>query len=239
LRLDVAFTPAEVRNVSAWHTVVVIDVLRATSSITHALGNGARSVVPVRSVEQAARTAERLGRDAVLLCGERDTQPISGFDLGNSPQEFTAERVGGKTLVMTTTNGTIALLAGAAAARCYAGSLLNVSAVAERIIAEAENTLILCAGREGGFALEDAFCAGRIVRLVRARTGRVAGNDAAQAAGRLARRAATSRVLGSTAAGRRLRELGRTDDLAFCALEDCSSAVPFLDEQRIRLDSTP
>jgi 2-phosphosulfolactate phosphatase len=235
VRLDVAFTPAELRGGVGARTVVVIDVLRATSTITEALVNGARSVLPVATVEDAARMAEQIGRDAVLLCGERDTLPIGGFHLGNSPLEFTADRVGGKTLVMTTTNGTAALLAAAGADRCYIGSLLNATAVAQRLAAEGGDALLLCSGREGAFAFEDAFCAGRIVRRVGALVEGLTGNDAAAAAVRLSARPATPRTLARSAAGRRLRQIGREDDVVFCAAEDRHDAVPVLDAHRIRL----
>jgi 2-phosphosulfolactate phosphatase len=234
VKLEVAFTPSEVKSV-AGRRVVVIDVLRATSSIIHALANGARHVLPVASVEDAARKAEQIGRDAVLLCGERDCEPIRGFQLGNSPLEFTEERVGGRPLVMTTTNGTRALLAAAGASRCYVGALLNVSAVAARLLEDGEDALLLCAGREGAFALEDAACAGRILRAVRAGGGRPVRNDAARAAEGLARRPPDERLLAGTAAGRRLKEIGRTDDIAFCAREDLFEVVPVLEEHRIRL----
>jgi 2-phosphosulfolactate phosphatase len=235
VRLDVAFTPAEVRGSGFRGTAVVIDVLRATSSITHALVNEARSVLPVATVEDAARTAERLGRDAVLLCGERDCSPISGFHLGNAPGDFTTDRVGGRTLVMTTTNGTPALLSIHGAARVYVGSLLNVGAVARRLLEDGRDALLVCAGREGAFALEDALCAGRIIRRVHELDGGATGNDAAAAAMSLAERPVTARTLARTAAGRRLRELGRGDDIIFCAREDLHDVVPHLDEHRITL----
>jgi 2-phosphosulfolactate phosphatase len=231
----VAFTPAELRGGAGDRTVVVIDVLRATSTITHALVSGARSVLPVAGVEEAARKAEQIGRDAVMLCGERDTEPIRGFDLGNSPLEFTPERVAGKTLVMTTTNGTTALLAATGAPRCYVGSLLNLTALARRLVEEQADTLLLCAGREGAFAAEDAVCAGRLLRVIRGETRQVTGNDAAAAAWRLAHARPTPRALGRSAAGRRLRELGRADDIVFCAQEDRYDVVPVYDEHRIRL----
>ncbi|HSJ25871.1 MAG TPA: 2-phosphosulfolactate phosphatase [Longimicrobiales bacterium] len=235
MRLDVAFTPGEVRNAGQRPMVVVIDVLRATSTITNALANGARSVLPVGTVEDAARTAERIGRDAVVLCGERGCEPIRGFQLGNSPSEFTADQVAGKTLVMTTTNGTPALLAAHGAQRVYVASLLNVSAVAARIAAETEETLIICAGREGAFAMEDALCAGLMIRLVRKVTGRVGGNDAALASVRLARSSVTPGQLARTAAGRRLHELGLGQDVKFCAQQDLHEVVPVLGEHRITL----
>jgi 2-phosphosulfolactate phosphatase len=235
VRVDVAFTPAESRGLVAGRAVVVIDVLRATSTIVHALANGARNVLPLAGVEDAVRKADELGRDAVLLCGERDTQPIRGFHLGNSPLEFTPERIAGKPLIMTTTNGTQALLAAAGAQAMFVGSLLNVTAVAGRLAESQRDVLLLCAGREGSFALEDAICAGRIARLVRERVETVHGNDALKAAVRLARTAPSERLLARTAAGRRLIELGRREDIAFCAQEDVHDVVPILDEHRIRL----
>jgi 2-phosphosulfolactate phosphatase len=235
VRLEVAFTPAEVRASELKRTVVVIDVLRATTTITHALVNGAKSVLPFGSVADAASRADQIGRDAVVLCGERDCEPIRGFDLGNSPLEFTAERVGGKTLVMTTTNGTGALLAAAPAARCYIGALVNASAVVSRLVADGEDALILCAGRQGAFALEDAICAGLIVRGVREQIGRVAGNDAAHAAVRLSRKRPGAAALARTAAGRRLHEIDRSDDIEFSAQFDLYDVVPVYEEHRIRL----
>lgn len=235
MRLDVAFTTAEARGAELRRTVVVVDVLRATTTMIHALVNGARSVLPAASVEEAARRADQIGRDAVVLCGERGCEPIRGFQLGNSPLEFTPEQVGGKTLVMTTTNGTVALLAAAGATRCYVGALVNVGAVADRLVEEGADALILCAGREGAFALEDALCAGRIARRVRERVAALRGNDAMHAAARLAARPASVARLFRTAAGHRLRELGRQEDVRFCAQEDLHAVVPVFDEHRIRL----
>jgi 2-phosphosulfolactate phosphatase len=235
VRIDAAFTPAEVKGAIGRRVVVVIDVLRATSTIVQALVNGARSILPTGAVDDAVRRADELGRDSVLLCGERDAEPITGFHLGNSPLEFTNERVAGKTLVMTTTNGTGAFLLAASGAVCYAASLLNAGAVAQRLAEHDDDVLLLCAGREGAFALEDALCAGRIARRTRALGVRVVPNDALRAAVRLTRSPVTARALLRTAAGRRLAEIGRGDDVIFCAREDRYDVVPVLDEHRIRL----
>ena len=235
MRVDVAFTPAEVKGTVGRRSVVVIDVLRATSSMVEALVNGARSILPVAGVDEAVRKADELGRDAVLLCGERDAEPIRGFHLGNSPAEFTSERVAGKTLVMTTTNGTAALLIGAGGSACLAGALLNARAVARRVVELGADALLLCSGRESSFALEDALCAGRIARHIREIAGRVSGNDGLSAALRLSRSPPSVRTLARTAAGRRLEEIGRRDDIVFCAQENRYDVVPVLDEHRIRL----
>jgi 2-phosphosulfolactate phosphatase len=235
LRLDVAFTSAEVKGTVGRRTVVVVDVLRATSTMIEALVNGARSILPVAAVDEAVRKADELGRDNVLLCGERDAEAIRGFHLGNSPLEFTAERVAGKTLVMTTTNGTPALLIGASGSACLVGALLNAQAVARRIVELGNDALLLCAGREGSFALEDALCAGRIAGYVRGQTGTVSGNDALTATLRMSRARPSVRTLARTAAGRRIVEIGRREDIVFCAQENRYDAVPVLDEHRIRL----
>src|SRR5688500_9820769 len=130
MKLDVFLTPGEVAAPdTAERVVVVIDVLRATSSIVEAIGAGAKAIYPVGSIEEALRLANTLGRDQVLLCGERKCLPIEGFDLGNSPAEFTAERVGGRTLVMSTTNGTTAMALAAGASRVLIAAPLNLSAV--------------------------------------------------------------------------------------------------------------
>lgn len=235
MRVDVAFTPAEVKGAIGRRVVVVIDVLRATSTMVAALVNGARSILPVAGVDEAVRKADELGRDSVLLCGERDAEPIRGFHLGNSPAEFTREIVAGKTLVMSTTNGTGAVLVGAAGSTCVMGSLLNARAVAQRVAELGGDVLLLCSGREGRFALEDALCAGRIARHMRELAGSIQGNDALSATLRLSRSTPSVRTLARTAAGRRLTEIGRRDDIAFCAQENLYDAVPVLDEHRIRL----
>lgn len=238
MRLDVAFTPAELpRALVTGRTVVVVDVLRATSSIVHALVNGAKRVIPVGTVEEAVRRQADLGRDAVMLCGERDCQLIPGFDLGNSPEEFTPERVAGQTLVMTTTNGTPALLAASGSAECLVGALLNARAIAQRIHERGRDALVVCSGREGRFAYEDAFCAGVIMRELRRLRPRVRTDDAGRAAQRLVGRGSVEGVLRRTAAARRLLELGMDRDVHFCAQLHLHDAVPAFDGHRIELTS--
>ena len=138
---------------------------------------------------------------------------------------------------MTTTNGTTAILAAAGAARCYIGSFLNVGAVARKLVEHGEEALLLCAGKEGTFAAEDALCAGRIIRRLREYANNVLlRNDAAVTVVRLTNdRAVRVRALAHTAAGRQLRDIGRDDDIAFCAQEDRHDSVPVLEEHRLRL----
>src|SRR5690606_23598521 len=140
--------------------VVVVDVLRATTTICAALHHGARAVIAAAEIDEAARISQAIDRHEVLLCGERGGRAIPGFALGNSPREMTTAVVGGKTLVMTTTNGTRALLATAGAREVIVGAGVNLAVASARLaehLAAGHDVLILCAGRERAFALDDAY----------------------------------------------------------------------------------
>jgi 2-phosphosulfolactate phosphatase len=235
VKLDVAFTPAEVDTTRLeGRTVVVLDVLRATSTIVEALSNGATAVIPVETVEAALATASTL-EDDVIVCGERGGLPAEGFDLGNSPLEFDAESVEGRTLVMSTSNGTHALLTAEPAGEVLVGSLLNASAVAAAA-AERDDVLLLCAGRQGRFALEDSVCAGLIGRRL-AETTSVTPTDSARAALVLAGRYDESPdgFLRHTAAAESLRGVGLLEDVAFCEVLDRHDVVPRMRDRRITL----
>jgi 2-phosphosulfolactate phosphatase len=251
MKLDVFFTPGELAGLELPDRVVVVDVLRATSTIVEALANGAKAIVPVGTVDEAARMAQNIGRDTVLLCGERRGLPIEGFDLANAPPEFTAERVSGKSLVMTTTNGTPAFLAVAErrtgqgdgeANVILAGSFLNLSAIIGRLApadgSDGAPAAIVCAGREGRFALEDAVCAGAMVRGLAEVGASLELNDGAMAARSLAGRHMEDLggVLERTAAGRHLESIGRGEDLAFCATVDRTDIVPRFRDRKITLE---
>ena len=142
-------------------TAVVIDVLRATSVMVTALANGAKQVIPVVSPEEAFAIREKMG-DTVVLGGERNALPISGFDYGNSPLQYTSAVVAGKTIVMTTTNGTLAINNAAAADQLIIASFLNAEAVV-RFIKDKEDIAFICSGTDGQFTLEDALCAGYLI----------------------------------------------------------------------------
>lgn len=147
---------------------VVIDVLRATSVMTMALANGAEAVLPVTSVEEAFASAERLGRGASVLGGERNADRIEGFDLGNSPQDYTPARVGGKTVILTTTNGTLAMRNAAGADVVIVASMLNRQAVVRRLAnaAGGARVVIVCSGNYGLPTLEDCLCAALLAKGV-------------------------------------------------------------------------
>lgn len=239
MNIDVCFTPAEVvASDLGPRAVVVIDALRATSTIVEALANGARVVYPSAGIDDAVRIAQAMGRDNALLCGERRCLPIEGFDLGNSPREMTSERVEDRSLIMTTTNGTAALLVGAAGRQTLVASFLNLSAVADALVEDGGPVTIICAGREKRFALEDAICAGALVRAIQARSSvQYENSDAALAADMLAdvRARSLESVLRATAAGRQLDEAGLGEDVAYCAQVDLHAIVPRFHDRQITL----
>ena len=221
-------------------TVVVIDVLRASTTIAVALHHGARAVLPAGSTEEALRIAQNLERDDVVLAGERKSQRIPGFALGNSPSECTSEAVQGKTVVLTTSNGSPALIAAQAAREVIVGAAVNFSAVVERCrtqLAEHGDLLIVCAGHERRFALEDAFAAGRLAKVLLPEGGlrRIDVNDAALAALELARHYGERwlRAFRASAHGQELAELGYREDVKLCAQENTHPVLPVYADRRI------
>lgn len=147
-------------------TVVVIDVLRATSVITTALMNGASAVWPVSSAEEAGRLAEKFAPGWAFRCGEREGRKIPGFDLGNSPLEFTKNIVAGKNIILTTTNGTVAIQQSHAASRLYIVSFLNLSFAAMKLAEFQDELLIACSGTNDLFSMDDALCAGMLIDTI-------------------------------------------------------------------------
>ena len=227
MKIDAYFTAAEVDPAAlAEATVVVVDVLRATTTIVEALANGARAIYPTPSTEEAVRLAQSLGREDTLLCGERKGEKVEGFDLGNSPREFTRDAVGGKRLVMSTTNGTRAFEVAQDGERLLACAFTNLGAVAAAVAAEPQ-VVVLCAGHDDQFSLDDALCAGHLIgKIMDEREKEPELNDAARAARILAvSRKPTRRLLAETRGGRALVEIGLGDDLDVCAEVDRHGAV--------------
>lgn len=242
MRLDVAFTPvglspAEVHG----RTVFVVDILRATTVMCAALHHGAKALIPVASTEEALRLAQTIGKSEVLLAGERNCQRITGFQLGNSPLEMTERAVKGKTIIVTTSNGTKALLACQGAGAVYPAAAVNLSLAAERAreaVDAGQRILIVCAGRAESFALDDAYCAGRLVAATLGdRKTRPALNDAALASLDLVRRygEAWERPLARSRGGRELIKLGFRADLQDAARLDAYPVLAQFHERRVTL----
>ncbi|MEQ9398564.1 MAG: 2-phosphosulfolactate phosphatase [Longimicrobiales bacterium] len=215
-------------------TVVVVDVVRATTSMVEAVAHGARGIYPVASTEDAVRLAQTLGREDTLLAGERRGMKIEGFDLGNSPADFASEVVDGKRLVWSTTNGTAAFAAAQESPRLVAGAFTNLNAVADAVAGD-EHVVVLCAGREGHFSIEDALCAGALIRAIRERTGGdPTMNDGARACEILAGQVTVDEAfLAGTEAGRLLAAVGLAQDLALCAEIDRHDVVPVMVDQAL------
>jgi len=241
VRIEVYFTPhALAPNELAGRTVAVVDLLRASTTIAVALAAGAKEILPAVSTEEALRVAQNLERDQVVLAGERKSVRIEGFALGNSPGEFTPEAVGGKTVVLTTTNGTQALLAAQGAKEVVVAAAVNFTVVVQRLRPALEATgdlAILCSGHDRQFALEDAFAAGRIVKVLLPEGGlrRVQVNDGALAALEIARHFGEKwlRALRASRHGQELATLGFSDDLKVCATQDTHPVLPIYADRRI------
>jgi 2-phosphosulfolactate phosphatase len=216
--------------------VVVIDVLRASSTIVAASENGVERIIPVATVEDAKKLLPTLDPKNALLGGEREGKKIEGFDLGNSPLEYSPDAVAGKTIILSTSNGTVAIAGSAPAKEIVIVSFLNLSAsVAYLASARPKGVVVLCAGNLGQLAIEDFVCGGLLVdRMDRATRARLTLNDGAVAARTLAANMTDiGDVVRNSSHGRKLAELGFAADLEFCACLDKYSAVPVAVDGRI------
>jgi 2-phosphosulfolactate phosphatase len=213
MRIDVAFTPTEAGPA---HVAIIVDVMRATSTIAQALASGYRRVLCCREIDEARALREQLGDEAVVG-GERDAVLIEGFDLGASPRDYLEPRA--ETAILTTTNGTRTVLAAAANAEIVLlGSLLNLDAVAAAALVPGEDITVVCAGYGGAFAIDDAYCAGRIVGLLDGeRTDAAVASAALAGAYPTAWEGVNARTYGPP---------GLEDDLRWCTQENTLLIVP-------------
>lgn len=243
MKIGIYFTPLGLSSADiAGKPVIVVDILRASTTIIAALANGAKAIVPAGATDEAIRIAQNLERDTTLLAGERRGERISGFALGNSPLEMERAVVEGKTLVMSTTNGTPAIQAAEGGHPVAIGAATNFAAVVEHVrplVAEAGEVAILCAGREKGFALEDAYAAGRFAHALippgtRRRTEL---NDAGVAALELIKRYGDrwTRAVSSSAAARDLVRKGFKEDVLAATECDCYDLIPLYADRQVTL----
>ena len=236
MNVEVILTPAEIarlpeRDLRA-STCVVFDVLRATSTMLTAFANGARRIFPVATIEEA-RLLHREKLPEALLGGERGGRRIEGFQLGNSPLEYTREAVAGRDIITTTTNGTVALRACAGAGEVIAGAWLNVAALRTFLLARErtpEHLLLVCAGTESRFALEDGLAAGALLARLEAATGEIACNDAGRAMTALyeGRHGQPLAAMQGSENGKKLLQLGLGEDVQWCAQTDALAWVASL-----------
>lgn len=215
-------------------TVVVIDVLRATSVIATALSNGASRIYPFAGIEEAKDFYDELNSEHALLCGERKGHIIAGFHLGNSPYSYDAATIKGKKLILSTTNGSLAISRSNAATTLYTAAMVNVSAVAEKIKNSEGDLVIVCAGTNGKFSLDDALCAGMLI-------AKLEESAAWQKDDLGIILSAYSRQPGSITDKLKecfhlnyLRSIGYGDDIDYCLSPDLLSNVPILRTDGIR-----
>lgn len=217
--IDVLFTPQLSNNRDqANKRFVVLDILRATSTIVTALNNGATEVIPVQEYDEALRLVKNIGRNICLLGGERKGYKIEGFDLGNSPLEYTRELVEGKKIILCTTNGTKAIKGFQNGMEVLIGSYLNADHLVGYLIQNNQDITLVCSGQDGNLCLEDLACAGRIVRLV-TEVVPVDLTDAAKVAIFTARqqgRVSLEKFIGNTEHGLELKAIGMGEDIKAC-----------------------
>jgi 2-phosphosulfolactate phosphatase len=243
MKISVYFTPLGLTPAAvSGKPVVVLDILRATTTIVAALANGAKAVLPTASSDEALSMAQNIERQDRLLAGERRCLPIPGFDLGNSPLEMKAEVVRGKTIVLSTTNGTPALMAAETGRPVLVGAVTNFSAAtkaARESAEEHDELVIICSGKEKFFALEDAYVAGRLVQAVLTGKSRAKDahllNDGAVAAVDLVRQYGTDwkKPIMATAAARDLLAVKFKADVLAASEPDTYDIVPVYKDRRI------
>jgi 2-phosphosulfolactate phosphatase len=238
--LEVVFTPEEIKNRRlSDKLIVVIDVLRASSTIVTALACGCRGLVPILSPEQAKEKAQQFKKEEVLLGGEREGRKIKGFDLGNSPREYQKEIVEDRIIIFSTTNGVKTLERVRGAFRIIIASFLNLQATFNYCSKFQGDILLACAGKEGYFSLEDTVCAGMLINSLRDIYSDTCQEvDANLTAQVLYKKFGNNilEMLRKSQHGRYLESIGLRKDLEFCSQLDIFNIVPIFRDGLISLN---
>ncbi len=238
MRVEVYFSPYQLDEMQLKdRIVVVIDVLRASTSIAMALRSGAKEIIPVSNIESAVKISGSLFGDVVLRAGERNARMIEGFNLGNSPTEYTPDVVRGKSIIFLTTNGSVAMVRGRHAKTLIVAGFVNLSAVVDHLCELQSDFTVVCAGKENTFCIEDAVCAGRIINTLSKETKlEIIPDDAGLAAATLDKLLGKNilKLLKSSEHGRYLTEIGFGEDLKICAGIDSIGVLPLLAGNVIR-----
>jgi 2-phosphosulfolactate phosphatase len=238
MKIDLLFLPSEIRDSELENKlVIVIDVLRASSTIVTALNNGAKDIIPVESQEDATRLMQEIGRKYVLLCGERGGQKIEGFDLGNSPFEYAAEVIQDKTLIFCSTNGSRAIVKASSAGKVMVGTFINLGAALKHALGNKPDEIVfLCSGKEERFSLEDTVCAGMMVAWLKEKMNKnLELSDSAQAGLQVYSQHQKDllKMLNNSFHGKYLASLGFQEDLVYCSQVDSIQVVPVLETGRL------
>lgn len=234
MKIDLIISADDIKKEKVLHkSAVVIDMLRATSVITTAMNNGCKRVIPVLTIDEALETAKNI-KEEVILGGERKGLKIDGFDFSNSPLEYSRDVIGGKTLIMTTTNGTKAIRGSIGASSILIGSVLNARAVAEKLLKLKDDVVIVNAGTYGQFSIDDFICSGYIINCLKEMTA-VELSDVAITANYVYENNSDIKSFAKFAKHyKRIMELNLQEDFEYCCKKDTIKIVPeFVDGEII------
>jgi 2-phosphosulfolactate phosphatase len=216
---------------------IVIDVLRASNTIINALANGAKEIIPVASVDTGVKMSKGLHKDTTILGGERNTKKIDGFHLGNSPQEYSPEKIKSKSVIFFTTNGTKSILKARFSELVLICSFSNAEAVVNRLLSLNKDIEIICAGNAGTFSMEDVVCAGMIANELNEKSPDSQLSDSAKAALLLyySVNGNILKMLQETEHGNILKMHGFEEDINFCSRVNTTDIIPYLSGNVIKL----
>lgn len=239
MKINVLLSPHNVDELYfTGKTVVVIDVLRASTVIVTAICNGAKEVIPVGSVEFGMKVSGNAFGGQTLIGGERNMHKIDGFNLGNSPLEYNSETITGKSIILYTTNGSKAIVKAKFAEDLFICCFNNLGSVAKHLVELNKDFEILCAGSDGMFNLEDTVCAGKLITEIETLNQDVELTDAAKASIVLSKSSGKNilKMLSECEHGKRLIDNEYGDDLKFAAQKDISQCVPYFDSGVIKIN---
>lgn len=213
-------------------TVVIIDVLRASSTMITAIQNGAKGIIPVENMDMAGKISQNLDSPQYLLCGEKDGEKIEGYHLGNSPLEYTKEVVEGKKIILNTTNGTKAVKKAAIAREVIIGSFLNLSTIVDKLRTTENEIALVCAGWRGRLSLEDLLCAGNIIYELYGESLSAHGSDGVRVAFGLYEKFGDDieATIQTSNHARRLQGIIDEHDILHCCKKSIMDVLPILNE---------
>jgi 2-phosphosulfolactate phosphatase len=238
MKINVLFSPVSADELYfTGKTTVVIDVLRASTTLITALANGAKEIVPVATVEFAVKVSGGMFGGHTLLGGERNTKKLEGFALGNSPSDYISNAVEGKTIVYYTTNGSKAIVKAKFSENLFICSFINISVVAKYLVELSNNIEILCAGNNNLYSLEDSVCAGRLVKEIISQSTECELSDSSKSAMALNKEFGGNilKMLKESEHGGLLSESGFVDDLNICSKLNETNVNPIFSGNVLKL----
>ena len=241
MKINILFSPLQADELYfTGKTTVVIDVLRATTVTVTALENGAREVIPVNSVEFAMKVSGNAFGGQTLLGGERNTKKIEGFNLGNSPLEYSREAVQGKSIILFTTNGSRAIVKAKFSEHLFISSFNNLAFTAKHLAELGNDLEIVCAGKTGGFCIEDSVCAGKLITEISKFRDDLRLSDSANASLVLNKTYGKNllKTLSECEHGRLLIENGFNEDVKYCSKLNIINSLPVFSGGEIKLLNT-